>query len=311
MRDRFGREITYLRLSVTDRCSLRCRYCVPSAGQHWLPSELLLTDDELVTVVEAAASLGVKKLRLTGGEPLQRPGLPALCARLQRIPGIETVCITTNGLLLPDQAAALRRAGVTRVNLSLDTLSADKYRALTGGSLEAAMRGLEAALSTGFRVKVNAVLIRNFSEEEIVSLADLTRQYPLDVRFIEQMPMTDANQAVLPTSAVLECLPEAQLLPEDGGVARCYRLPGAVGDIGLISPISGSFCTTCNRIRVTADGFCKPCLHGAAEFSLRGLDRNGMARQMLRAIQAKPACHRGWQTGEHSDAGRPMYRIGG
>lgn len=317
MKDSFGREITYLRLSVTDRCNLRCRYCMPEEGVCKKRHEDMLTEEEMVCAVQAAASLGVRKLRLTGGEPLIKKNILSLCARCAGVEGIDELCLTTNGTLLPALAAPLRAAGVDRLNISLDTLNAEKYAHITRlGTLSQALRGVEAALAAGFaRVKLNTVLIGGFNDDEIGALAALTRQWPVDVRFIELMPMTQSEAfgaaAYLPCDAVLNALPE--LVPEtpDGGVARLYRLPGAQGRVGLISAVSHHFCAGCDRIRITADGRVKPCLHSAQELCIKGMDFAAMRGELARAILAKPACHLPLSAAERSGAGRDMNQIGG
>ena len=315
MKDQFNREITYLRLSVTELCNLRCRYCMPEEGVCKKRHEEMLTEDEMICAVSAAASLGIRKLRITGWEPLVKRNIVSICRRAAAVDGIREVCLTTNGTLLPGLAAELRAAGVDRVNISLDTLDAEKYARITRrGSLDDAIRGIESALAAGFRkVKLNSVLIGGFNDDEIPALADLTRRWPVDLRFIELMPMVDGEfgpQAFLPCAAVLEALPEAEPTADDG-VARLYRLPGAVGSIGLISPLSQHFCGSCNRIRVTADGKIKPCLHAAAEYSLKGLDPEGMRAVMRDAIRNKPAAHLPLSAREPSRAGRSMNEIGG
>ncbi len=316
MIDGFGREISYLRLSVTELCNLRCRYCMPAEGVCKKTHEQMLTQEETVTAVEVAASLGVRKLRVTGGEPLVKRGIVSLCERLSAIDGIEELCITTNGLLLPQLAKPLRAAGVRRVNISLDTLDPARYEYITrGGDLAAALRGVEAALDAGFeRVKLNAVLIGGFNDAQIPALAELTRTWGVDMRFIELMPMVDkgfAPEAYVPVEAVTKALPQLQPEPSDGGVARLYRLPGAAGRIGLISPLSAHFCALCNRLRLTADGKLKPCLHSAEEFSIKGLDPEAMRAQFERAVMAKPARHKALSAAEHTDARRAMSQIGG
>ena len=317
MRDQYGREISYLRLSVTELCNLRCRYCMPACGVCKKPHEAMLTEDEMIAAVEAAASLGVTKLRITGGEPLVKRNIMSICARAANVPGIAEVCVTTNGVLLPKLAKGLRAAGVSRVNLSLDTLDPAKYARITRvGRMEDALAGLHAALDAGFeKIKLNAVLIGGFNDDEIPALAELTKTYPVDVRFIELMPMVDSREfgedAFLPCSAVLEHLPDAQPMPQDGGVARLYRLPGAQGSIGLISPVSDHFCAGCNRIRLTADGKIKPCLHSAEEISLKGLSGEAMRETMRRVIWEKPSCHAELSATQHSHAARCMNQIGG
>ncbi len=317
MIDRFGRSITYLRLSVTDRCSLRCRYCMPEAAAPQKQREDLLTEDERICAVGAAAALGVTKLRITGGEPLLCRNILSLCSRAARTPGIAEVCLTTNGILLPRLAPALRAAGVRRVNISLDSLQSETYAHITrGGRLEDALAGLRAALAAGFdRVKINAVLMGGVNDGEIPALAELSRQYPVDVRFIELMPMGRGGalppSAYLPCDTVLRRLPQLTPLEEEGGVARLYRLPGAVGRVGLISPISAHFCGACSRLRLTADGRLRPCLHSPVEFSLKGLDGAGMMRQFEAAAAAKPARHGELSETERSPAGLDMNELGG
>ena len=318
MIDTFGREIYYLRLSVTDRCNLRCRYCMPADGicnkkRH----EEMLTEDEMVMAVRAAASLGIRKLRLTGGEPLVKKNILSICERCAAVDGIRELCMTTNGTLLPTMAGALKAAGVSRLNISLDTLDAEKYAAITRvGVLDEALRGIEAALDAGFAgIKINAVLIGGFNDGEIPALADLTRRWPVDVRFIELMPMTEnetfGKNAYVPDEAVLTALPELVPAPQNDGVARLYRLPGAKENVGLISAVSNHFCAGCNRIRLTADGKLKPCLHSDRECSIKGLSEEKMRREIEKVILAKPACHAPLSALERSHAGRNMNQIGG
>ena len=317
MIDSYGRSITYLRLSVTELCNLRCRYCMPADGVCKKRHEEMLTQEETLAAIRAAASLGVRKLRITGGEPLVKPNIVSLCREAAATPGIEELCLTTNGTLLPKLAAPLREAGVDRLNISLDTLDAEKYRYITRcGELEQALAGIEAALDAGFeKIKLNTVLIGGFNDGEIPALAALTRRWPVDLRFIELMPMVDSGdfgpEAFLPCDAVTERLPE--LVPEepDGGVAKLYRLPGAQGRVGLISPVSAHFCAACNRLRLTADGKLKPCLHSADEISLKGLDQAGMTEKMREAILAKPKWHGELSYYERSHAARNMNQIGG
>lgn len=319
MKDNFGRQITYMRLSVTDLCNLRCRYCMPEDGICKKRHEEILTEEEIILAVQAAAALGVTKLRITGGEPLVRRNILSICQHAAAVEGIQEVCLTTNGILLPELAKPLRAAGVSRVNLSLDTLDAAKYAHITRrGTLDAAMAGLETALSAGFdKVKINSVLIGGFNDDEIISLAELTKKYPIDVRFIELMPMYDNKdfdeKSYIPCSVVLDKLPEAVLQEptKDHGVAKLYRLPGAQGNIGLISPVSAHFCGQCNRIRLTADGKLKPCLHSSDEYSIKGMNFEEMKAQMEKAILAKPAFHAELSASSTSNAGRTMNRIGG
>ena len=317
MQDRYKREISYLRLSVTELCNLRCRYCMPAEGICKKHHEEMLTEDEMIRAVEAAASLGVKKVRITGGEPLVKKNILSICRRVAKVEGIEELCLTTNGTLLAQSAELLKEAGVRRINLSLDTLQEEKYEKMTrGGSLKDALNGLEAALKAEFeKIKINAVLIGGFNEEEIPALAELTRKYPVDVRFIELMPMGGekgfGEEAFLPCDRVLEKLPQLEKLSYDGADVRLYKLPGALGNVGFISPLSNHFCALCDRIRLTADGKLKPCLHSCQELSVKGLDLEGMKEQFRRAILAKPACHGELSERCRSQAGRDMHQIGG
>lgn len=317
MVDTYGREIYYLRLSVTDRCNLRCRYCMPADGICKKSHLDMLTEDEMIMAVEAAASLGIRKLRLTGGEPLVKKNILSICERSAAVEGINEVCMTTNGVLLPKMAKDLKATGVDRLNISLDTLNPDKYAYITRiGTLGQAIRGIEAALEAGFqKLKINAVLIGGFNDDEIPALADLSRRYPADVRFIELMPMTEneefGQQAYVPGSAVLAALPELTEAEQNDGVAKLYRLPDAKGNVGLISAVSSHFCAACNRIRLTADGKLKPCLHSDQEYSIKGMNFDGMRREMERTILSKPACHAPLSATERSGAKRSMNKIGG
>ena len=317
MIDRLGRDITYLRISVTDKCNLRCRYCMPEEGVCKKNHEDMLTEDEIIQAVEAAAALGIRKIRITGGEPLVKKNIVSICRRTAAVEGINEVCLTTNGILLPQLAKDLKAAGVKRINLSLDTLDPEKYTHITRiGKLENFQAGLEAAFEAGFeRIKVNAVLIGGFNEDEIIPLANLTKEYPLDMRFIELMPILNSDEfgetAYVPYSRVLEKLPEAVPVEPDGGVAKLYRLPNAKGNIGLISPINAHFCGECNRLRLTQDGKLKPCLHAVDEYSIKGLDFDGMKAVMEQAIWNKPAWHGDLDAINRSKAGRNMNEIGG
>ncbi|MBQ9032447.1 MAG: GTP 3',8-cyclase MoaA [Parasporobacterium sp.] len=317
MIDSYGRTITYLRLSVTELCNLRCRYCMPEDGICKKSHEQMLTEEEMICAVRAAAGLGIRKLRITGGEPLVKKNILSLCRKAVQVPGITEVCLTTNATLLPELAAPLKEAGVKRINISLDTLNEEKYRYITRrGDLSQALSGIEAAVSAGFdKIKINAVLIGGFNEEEIPALAELTRKYSADVRFIELMPMYDGGEfgpdAYIPCERVKEVLPDLQELDPDGGVAKLYTLPGAMGNIGLISPLSRHFCGSCNRIRITADGRIKPCLHREAEYSIKGLKEEQMAEQIRLAIERKPQWHGELSAKQRSCAGRTMNQIGG
>ncbi len=312
MRDRCARNITYLRLSVTDLCSLRCRYCMPAGGVLKREHGDICSVEELVEIARAAVDCGVRKVRLTGGEPLVRRGILDICRGISAIPGVEELCLTTNGAALPRLAGPLKEAGVDRLNVSLDTLRPDRYAYMTRvGRLEDALRGLETAAAAGFTgTKLNVVLMKGFNEDEIPDFVDLARRYPVEVRFIELMPIGEGKNAqFLPAQAVLDACPD--LRPAEGsGVARRYRPPVGPGLVGLIEPMSHRFCGSCDRIRVTADGKLKPCLHSDQELPLRGLHGEELRRAIETGIAAKPERHHMNETGR-SQAGRNMHQIGG
>ena len=312
MLDRHNRNITYLRLSVTDLCSLRCRYCMPAQGVPKRDHGDICSVEELVEIARAAADCGVRKVRLTGGEPLVRRGILDICRGVSAIPGVEELCLTTNGLALPGSAEALKAAGVARLNISLDTLRPDRYAYMTRlGRLEEVFRGLEAAAAAGFTgTKLNVVLMKGFNDDEIPAFVDLSRRYPIEVRFIELMPIGQGGSAqFLPAQAVLDACPD--LRPAEGsGVARRYRPPDGPGLVGLIEPMSRRFCAQCDRIRVTADGKLKPCLHSDQELPLRGLHGEDLRRAIREGAAAKPERHHMNETGR-SEAGRNMHQIGG
>ena len=316
MKDTYGREISYLRISLTDKCNLRCRYCMPEEGVCLKSHDEMLTEDEIVQAAEVAAELGVNKIRLTGGEPLVKKSIVGICARISKIPGFEDICLTTNGLLLPKLGKDLVAAGATRVNLSLDTLKKEKFEYISRRPApDDLLCGLKAAMDAGFKkIKINAVLIGGVNDDEIEDLAKLTLEYPVDVRFIELMPMYDSGDfgpaAYLNSDVVLEKLPLTPVA-DDGSVAKRYVLPGAKGEIGLISAVSKSFCATCNRIRLTADGFLKPCLHSSQEIGIKGLGRDEVKKQMIKAIMDKPPCHPDLSYEHRSGAERNMNQIGG
>ena len=317
MLDTFNRPITYLRVSVTDLCNQRCRYCMPEVGICKRSREEMLTEDETIRSIETAASLGIKKVRITGGEPLVKPNIVRICERAAAVEGINEVCVTTNGVRLPELAKPLRAAGVSRINISLDTLIEDKFSYITRRNyFNDVMTGIEAAFCAGFeKIKLNCVLIGGFNDDEIADFVAITNEHPIDVRFIELMPMYDSGDfgeaAYLPISAVTERVPELVPLAADGGVARRFALPGAKGEVGLISPLTDHFCDTCNRIRLTADGKLKPCLHSPIEIPIKGLDDAAMKDAFVEAITRKPAHHPLLSNEHRSEAGRNMNQIGG
>ena len=315
MIDGEGRRIEYLRLSVTDRCNCRCAYCMPAGGVPMLGHADILSFEELAAVARAAAELGVRKVRLTGGEPLARRGVVDLVRMVAAVPGVDEVAMTTNATLLAPVAGALREAGLSRLNVSLDTLRPDRYAKITRcGRLEDTLAGLEAAREAGFsRTKVNCVLMGGVNDDEVADLAGLARNEAVDVRFIELMPIGPAagwpRASFVAADAVLDALPGLELLGRDG-VAELYRMPGWAGRVGLIRPMSHKFCDGCSRIRVTADGKLKPCLHSAAEIDLRGLGHEGLLAALRAGIAAKPKYHL-MDEGRASDSARDMNEIGG
>lgn len=314
MKDGYGRDIYYLRLSVTDLCNLRCVYCMPAGGVEKRRHEDVLTVEELEEIARSAGRCGIRKIRLTGGEPLVRRGIVDICARTAAAPGVEEVCMTTNGLLLPKLAPELRKAGLRRVNISLDTLSPELYRELTRvGNIEDAVSGLKAALDNFQTVKINAVLIGGTNEPEIRQMVYITKDAPVELRFIELMPIGECahwpRERFLENSAVLEAVPELEPCGTSG-VARLFSLPNARGRVGLISPLSSHFCPECNRIRITPDGRLKPCLHSAQEIELRGFHGAELDAKLREGICVKPMRHH-LSPASPSESLRGMSRIGG
>ncbi|MDJ1121151.1 GTP 3',8-cyclase MoaA [Olsenella sp. YH-ols2217] len=315
MIDHLGRQIGYLRLSVTDRCNCRCTYCMPEQGVRSIGHENVMTFEEMAAVVEAAASLGVHKVRLTGGEPLVRAGVMDLVRMVAGTPGVDEVCMTTNGCLLAPMAEELKAAGLDRVNVSLDTLDPGRYRAITRcGRLEDALAGLDAAERVGLGpVRINAVLMGGVNDEDVRPLAELARDRDLSVRFIELMPIGEAaewpRERFVPAERVLEEVPELQPTEGAPGVAELFSAPGWVGTVGLIRPVSHRFCSQCDRIRVTADGMLKPCLHSSREIPLRGLVGNQLVEAIRQGVAAKPERHHLEERA--SESLRGMNAIGG
>lgn len=315
MRDAQGRRIDYLRLSVTDRCNCRCAYCMPADGVPMLPHDDVCSFEELARITEACCELGVTKVRLTGGEPLVRRGLLGLVRMLREVPGVRELAMTTNATLLAPVASELRAAGLDRINVSLDSLRPERYAAITRGArLDDALAGLRAAHDAGFTgTKVNCVLMGGVNDDEVADIAGLAREKPVDVRFIELMPIGEAagwpRARFVDASAVLGAVPELAPVGTDG-VAELFSAPGWAGRVGLIRPMSHRFCAGCTRIRVTADGRLKPCLHSADEVSLRGLAGEGLREALLAGIALKPAHHD--MDGAHaSESARAMNEIGG
>ena len=305
LRDQHGRSIEYLRISITDRCNFRCVYCMPAEGLPWLPKQEILSYEEIVAVVRELAPLGLRRLRITGGEPTIRPDLPALITQLRAVPGIEDIALSTNGVRLPDLAPALRAAGLDRVNISVDSLRPERIAAIARRDLGfRPERALEASLAAGLEpVKLNMVVMRGVNDDEVVDVAALTQRLAVHVRFIELMPvgemahLTDAH--IVPSAEVLARVATLGPLAEDAGPvrgngpARYQRLAGAPGTIGVITPMTHTYCGSCNRVRLTADGRLRTCLYGDHEVNLRDPLRRGepLGPHFVRALAEKPLAH--------------------
>lgn len=336
LQDKHARLIDYLRISVTDKCMLRCSYCMPPQGVELLRHGDILRYEEIVRVIRIAAGLGVRKIRLTGGEPLIRRNLTRLIASLRPIDGIEEITLTTNGVLLEGMARKLKTSGLDRINVSVDSFRPDRYREITGGGdLAAALRGIEEARNAGLLpVKINMVPMRGVNEDEILDFAKRTIDTDLHVRFIECMPAGGvsfwspdryiATEEIMQRIAGLGKLTPVRI--RKNGPSKYFRLPGAHGVVGFISALTHHFCETCNRLRLTADGKLRPCLFSESEIDLRTPIRNGAAdseiERLLRlAVAVKPEGHRiGQQTASdhhmppacsHAAGKRPMSKIGG
>ncbi len=337
MKDIHGRTIDYLRISLTDRCNFRCIYCMPEEGVCQLSHDDILRIEEIARVVRVAAGLGVRSVRLTGGEPLVRKGVADLVREIARTPGIENVSMTTNGVLLPKMADELKRAGLSRVNISLDTLDPVQFKQITRrGELRQTLDGIEAALAAGFDpVKVNAVVVRSL-EQDYLAFARMSVDRPLHVRFIEYMPVGESSggcgcgwgpEDVVPSEELFEAINErARAEGMDGlvpagddrplgwGPARYFEFPGAQGTVGFISPLSRHFCGECNRVRLTADGKLRPCLFSDDEYDVRAALRGQVGADVDGAVRAVFAAVLGAKPDEHHDkvgTERGMSQIGG
>lgn len=314
--DQYERTIDYLRISITDLCNLRCMYCMPEEGVEKLCHSDIMSYEEIIEIARAATELGICKIRITGGEPLVRKDVVTLVRRLAELPGVRDLSMTTNAVGLAPLAKDLKKAGLNRVNISLDTLNEKKFHYITrNGVLEDVFRGIRAASDCGMQIKLNTVLVGGFNVEEIPALAGLTREYPLELRFIELMPIGHTvpfgKEAYVSGDIVLKYLPDLKPVQQKGGVARLYQLPEAKGKIGLISPLSNHFCQDCNRIRLTADGHLKPCLHSEEEIPVRGLKGEELKETLRKAMYEKPARHGKLSFDSRSKSARNMNAIGG
>ena len=327
LQDQYGRKITYLRISVTDRCNFRCVYCMPAEGIPWQSPAAIMHYEEIAEVVRVAASQGINEVRLTGGEPLVRKDLPELVRLIDAIPGIQDISLTTNGILLDKMAGPLAQAGLKRVNISLDTLEPEKFSRITrGGSLDRFWGGLHAAELSGLNpIKLNVVAMRGVNDDELVDLARLSMEHDWQVRFIEIMPIRNQESwgpdfpspasVYISIQEIVKILEPFGLEPVEhavgSGPAREYRLHEAAGTIGFISPLGEKFCNSCNRLRLTADGFLRPCLLKEIEIPVLPALRAGepLLPLLQKAVALKPSSHELEE--EHYSTGRCMRQIGG
>ena len=320
--DSFQRPIDYLRISVTDRCNLRCIYCMPAEGVHLMSHGDILSYEEIYAIAEAAAQLGIKKVRITGGEPLVRAGLPKLVQMLAQIDAIDDISLTTNGILLTRYAAELKSAGLRRVNISLDTLKPDRFKYITrGGNLGEVLEGIEAAKSVGLNpTKINVVVMSGINDDELLDFATKTVTEEWHVRFIEHMPFTEdtTNSSFVSVEEMRQRLAVlGKLEPcsfKGNGPAKYFHLPQAKGTIGFITPVSEHFCFHCNRLRLTADGKLRPCLLSDEEIDLRqplrsGISSANLKRLIKKAVASKPLRHRLTEGRVPQD--RPFSQVGG
>lgn len=330
MIDGFNRDINYLRISITDRCNLRCGYCMPKEGLSVIGHDDILKYEEILRIVEIAIKLGVTKVRITGGEPLVRRGVVDFIARLSELSGLKDISLTTNGVLLESFAAPLFQAGIKRINISLDSLNAEKYSRITrGGDIKAVLRGIDAAYQVGFDpIKINTVVINGVNDDEILDFARLSIEKPFQIRFIELMPMGQAGDhyagRFLSNDVIRERIEKVyrlEFIPGKSkytdGPARIYRIDDAPGTVGFISPISSHFCKTCNRMRLTADGQLRACLLEEGEVGLREALRRGCSDEELlglikSAVNKKPMQHEISQDEHHlRKCAKEMSSLGG
>lgn len=328
--DRFNRPHDYLRISVTDRCNLRCVYCMPAEGVQFLKHSDLLTYEEIEEVVRVGAKLGIKKIRLTGGEPLVRKDLEVLVSKLSSIDGIEDISLTTNGIFLAKKAKILKEAGITRVNISLDSLRPERYKEITrGGDVQQVLDGIEASFEVGFQpIKINTVLMRGFNDDEIPDFLRMTIDQPINLRFIEYMPIGHADETWKNGYLSLQIVKEKakQLgfeMEESGeiygnGPSDNFRIKGAKGTVGFIHPVSDHFCSDCNRLRLTSDGYLKACLYWDEEINVKDYigDEEKLKEAYFRSLLHKPENHEmakamNNEMQSHIPTVRRMSQIGG
>lgn len=322
--DRFGRKHTYLRISVTDRCNLRCQYCMPQEGIEWKTKDEILTFEEIERVARVFVDLGITKIRLTGGEPLVRKNLERLVEALASLSGLETLAMTTNGVLLKDRARALRQAGLTALNVSLDSLRRERFEHIAKRDDQVqVMAGIYSALECGFEpLKLNVVVMAGVNDDEILDFVEFVRDKPINVRFIEYMPFKDNQWQVSRVFSYCEMKSAIEgryrlvpLATESGAVAKDFSLDGFLGTVSFVTSMTDSFCSTCNRLRLTADGSIKSCLFYPAEISIRddirsGISDNALASLIRSAVLLKPPEHPPMEEILASE-NRAMIEIGG
>ncbi|MEZ4601419.1 MAG: GTP 3',8-cyclase MoaA [Syntrophotaleaceae bacterium] len=326
MKDSFGRKIEYLRLSITDRCNLRCRYCMPAEGVEPIEHGEVLTYEEMLRIASVATRLGVKKIRITGGEPLVRRGIVDFIRELAALPTGPEITMTTNGVLLADMAFDLRKAGLSRVNVSLDSLREDRFQLITRRpGLQKVLDGIEAADAVGLtHLKINMVPLKGINHDEIVDFGRLALEHPWEIRFIEFMPVSSGldftPEHMFPAKSILEELGKiGKLVPllrqGPAGPARLFHFPDSPGRVGVIPAISDHFCGECNRMRITADGRIRPCLFSSEEIDLREALRSSSSDEEIERLLREAACikpqrhHIGEK--EFRQGGRRMHGIGG
>jgi len=319
MADRYHRNISYMRISITDLCNMRCQYCMPENGIEKKPHQELLSFEQIISIVKASVPLGIEKIRITGGEPLVRNGIINLVEQIKRVEGIKEIAMTTNGSLLKTMAKPLKEAGLSRFNISIDSLDPSRYKEITrGGNLSDVLEGIETVLSLGMMpLKLNTVVIGGLNDHEVADFAKLTIDRNIDVRFIELMPVGQASQwakeRFISNDVLLKRLGlMVTEVAEKGSPAKYFRLPGAQGRIGFINPISHHFCHECNRLRLTSDGKLKPCLHSNDEIDLKPVlhqPEEQITQMIARAIKSKPEKHHLDQ--ENICTTRNMCQIGG
>lgn len=292
MKDKYGREIDYMRISITEKCNYRCFYCMPQDGIEEVKEEKLLTKEEIINIVATGAELGIKKIRLTGGEPLVRRDIEDILKGIAHIEGIEELCLTTNGSYLEDKVESLKQAGVTRVNVSLDTLDSDKFKKITKtGNFEKVWQGIIKTIEAGIQVRINSVIVEGINDNEILDLITLTEKYPIDLRFIELMPIGEGKKYKgLSGSKIREKIrtkKNIESLKKREGASEYYIVDGAKGRIGFINPLSNCFCQECNRIRVTSEGEVKQCLNKESMLNIKDLIGNNPEKESIKEAISK------------------------